>query len=269
MANERIEINTFEGQQKKIKRVVAGDNINLNFDDKENLIISAQGGSGGTDIEVMQIVPDTNLQVLYADGLATFSGMIANLKNGDNPMSVPAEIELPIKAGDNVVIDASEDDKYLIVKTENAGGGGVHTITADENTIASQLITLDEQGKTVLYIDANLTFQIETLDTQLLSFPKSEDGTVTPTYQQSSIGIAGYYPHGILLGNNIIQFIDSENGKQFILMTNTNDANPIECTVFFKQYTANENDFMFEANNGVNTSMSTSIFTIYYLDSAN
>ena len=113
-------IDTYINQQKKVKRFVAGNGINFEYDKHDNLIVNSSNVDGVAveGIEVMQIVPDDNLQVLYADGLATFSGMVANLRNGDSPLSVNAEIELPIEAGAGVIIDASEDNTKLVIKAE-------------------------------------------------------------------------------------------------------------------------------------------------------
>ncbi len=259
MANERIEINTFDGQQKKIKRIVAGDNINLKFDAEENLIISAQGGSGGTDIEVMQIVPDTNLQVLYADGLATFSGMVANLKNGDNPVSVPAEIELPIKAGDNVTIDASEDDKYLIVKSTN-GSNIIHKMTATENTIKETLYNL-YNNKTIIRIDATVNF---TNNSTLNIMDISGSGSIDFSNLEVSFSDK-YLNNGVASSANQIAFHDLPNDEIISLSLTGNDTDVTKCLISTQQSSMSNNQFRVSSSQ-TDTNLTNSTFTIYYCD---
>lgn len=142
-------IKTYTNQQEQTRKLVAGNGVSFVYDNDNNLILNANGG-GSADIDVIQIVPDDNMQVLYADGLATFSGLTANITDND---SVPAELELPIIAGAGIVIDASDDQKSLIVKAN--GGVMVTDVTINQPSGATNGTLSDAQLATLLASSVN------------------------------------------------------------------------------------------------------------------
>lgn len=110
----RVEVDTFKGQQLQRKKVEAGEGISFTYDDAENLIVSASGSG----VSQMNITTTDDTAVTYADNKATFSALSASPASGEE---VEAEIELPIKGDNGINIDASEDDDALVIKNDATG----------------------------------------------------------------------------------------------------------------------------------------------------
>ena len=91
-----------------------------------------------TDFDSLKI-DTTDATVTYINGVATITNArLIGYKSGGNE-EIEIAVDLPIKAGDNVTIDASEDDKSILV---SASGGGI--TNAEVIEYAEQLPTASE-----------------------------------------------------------------------------------------------------------------------------
>lgn len=71
-----------------------------------------------TDFDNLKI-DTTDATVAYINGVATITNArLIGYKSGGNE-EVEISVDLPIKAGDNVTVDASEDDKSLLISVNN------------------------------------------------------------------------------------------------------------------------------------------------------
>lgn len=71
-----------------------------------------------TDFDSLKI-DTTDATVTYINGVATITGArLIGYKSGSNE-EIEIAVDLPIKAGDNVTIDASEDDKSILISTQS------------------------------------------------------------------------------------------------------------------------------------------------------
>lgn len=97
----------------------------------------------------------TSLKIDVTDATVSYASPTAHITGarligyGTNNEEIEIDIDIPIVAGDNVTIDASEDNKYIQISATGGGGGGsgkyIHYITVYGNspffTIHFQLVS--------------------------------------------------------------------------------------------------------------------------------
>lgn len=134
-------IDTFVNQQLCVKKVVAGANVNFEYDDEDNMIINSTDKEGSI-VNRLNVKTNLDTTITHTDDVFTVENLTTEI-NSNPDTNVVGKIDLPIKGGNGVSVDVAEDNKSIVISSEAGSGVLIEApSTATTGTITEEQLDL-------------------------------------------------------------------------------------------------------------------------------